>query len=55
MKRQNRQWLVVGWLTSSQTATLATLNTLGSLITASFTVADDNWRANFFKAATFNL
>ena len=39
-------------INSTQTATLATLNTLGSLVTASFTVADDNWRARLFKAAT---
>lgn len=39
-------------INSTQTATLATLDTIGSLLTASFTVADDNWRANFFKAAT---
>src|SRR5215470_7163787 len=39
-------------LNSYVTATLATLNTLGSLVTASFTVADDNWRASFYKAAT---
>ena len=39
-------------LNSTQTTTLANLNTLGSLITASFTVADDAWRARFFKAAT---
>jgi streptogramin lyase len=39
-------------INSTQTATLATLNTLGSLVTASFTVADDGWRARFFKAAT---
>ena len=39
-------------INSTQTATLATLDTLGSLITASFTVADDNWRNNFYKAAT---
>jgi hypothetical protein len=39
-------------INSTQTATLATLNTLASLITASFTVADDNWRAGFYKAAT---
>jgi hypothetical protein len=36
----------------TQTTTLAKLNTLASLITASFTVADDNWRARFFKAST---
>ena len=39
-------------LNSTQTTTLANLNTLGSLISASFTVADDDWRARFFKAAT---
>jgi hypothetical protein len=39
-------------LNSTQTTTLANLNTLGSLITASFTVANDDWRARFFKAAT---
>ena len=36
----------------TQTTTLANLNTLASLVTASFTVADDNWRARFFKAST---
>ena len=36
----------------TQTTSLATLNTLGSLIAASFTVANDDWRARFFKAAT---
>ena len=39
-------------LNSTQTTTLANLDTLGSLLTASFTVADDNWRARFYKAAT---
>ena len=39
-------------LNSYVTATLATLDTLGSLVTASFTVADDNWRASLYKAAT---
>ena len=39
-------------LNSSQTTTLANLDTLGSLITAFATVADDSWRARFFKAAT---
>jgi hypothetical protein len=39
-------------LNSTQTTTLANLNTLGSLITAYFTVASDDWRARFFKAAT---
>jgi len=36
----------------TQTTTMANLNTLAALITASFTVADANWRAGFFKAAT---
>jgi hypothetical protein len=39
-------------LNSTQTTTLANLNTLGSLISACFTVANDDWRARFFKAAT---
>ncbi len=39
-------------LNSTQTTTLATLNTLGSLISAFATVADDDWRARFLKAAT---
>lgn len=39
-------------LNSTQTTTLASLDTLGSLITASFTVASDDWRARFYKAAT---
>src|SRR5271165_4315313 len=39
-------------LNSSMTTTMATLDTLGSLITASFTVANDDWRIRFFKAAT---
>ncbi len=39
-------------LNSSMTTTMANLDTLGSLITASFTVANDDWRARFFKAAT---
>src|SRR5208283_3682807 len=39
-------------LNSSMTTTLATLDTLGSLITASVTVANDDWRARFYKAAT---
>ncbi|HYV36550.1 MAG TPA: hypothetical protein VE988_12635, partial [Gemmataceae bacterium] len=44
--------VIVDPLNSTQTTTLANLNTLGSLITASFTVANDEWRARFFKAAT---
>ena len=39
-------------LNSTQTTTLANLNTLGSLITAFATVANDDWRARFLKAAT---
>jgi len=39
-------------INSTQTATLATLDTLASLLAASFTVADDNWRSSFYKAAT---
>lgn len=39
-------------LNSSMTTTMANLDTLGSLITASFTVANDDWRARFFKAST---
>ena len=39
-------------LNSSMTTTLASLDTLGSLITASFTVANDHWRDRFFKAST---
>ena len=39
-------------LNSTQTTTLAKLNTLGSMITAFATVADDAWRARFLKAST---
>jgi hypothetical protein len=39
-------------LNSSQTTTLAKLNTLGNLITAFATSADETWRAGFLKAAT---
>jgi len=39
-------------LNSTQTTTLANLNTLGSLISAFFTVANDDWRDRFLKAAT---
>jgi hypothetical protein len=38
-------------LNSTQTATLATFDTLGSLMTA-FIASDDSWRARFLKAAT---
>ena len=44
--------VIVDPLNSFQTTTLANLNTLGSLISAYFTVANDDWRARFFKAAT---
>ena len=39
-------------INSSMTTTMASLDTLGSLISAYFTVADDGWRARFLKAAT---
>jgi hypothetical protein len=39
-------------LNSTQTTTLASLDTLGSLITAYSTVANEDWRARFLKAAT---
>lgn len=39
-------------LNSTQTTTLANLNTLGSLVAASLTTANDDWRTRFFKAAT---
>jgi len=39
-------------LNSSMTTTMANLDTLGSLLSAYFTVADDAWRARFLKAAT---
>jgi hypothetical protein len=39
-------------LNSTQTTTLANLDTLGSLISAYATVANDDWRARFLKAAT---
>jgi hypothetical protein len=39
-------------LNSSMTTTMATLDTLGSLISAYATVAKDDWRARFLKAAT---
>jgi hypothetical protein len=39
-------------LNSTQTATLATLDTLGSLIAACVTVGDDAWRNQFFRVAT---
>jgi streptogramin lyase len=39
-------------LNSTQTTTLANLNTLGSLLSAFATVANNDWRARFLKAAT---
>ena len=39
-------------INSTQTTTLANLDTLGSLISACFTVTNDDWRARFFKAST---
>ena len=39
-------------LNSSMTTTMASLDTLGSLITAYTAVANDDWRARFLKAAT---
>jgi len=39
-------------LNSSMTTTMANLDTLASLITAYFTVANDDWRGRFLKAAT---
>ena len=41
-------------LNSTQTTTLAKLNTLASMITAFGTVADDAWRAEFLKAVDAN-
>ena len=39
-------------LNSSMTTTMATLDTLGSLISAYATTANDDWKARFIKAAT---
>jgi hypothetical protein len=39
-------------INSTQTTTLASLDTLGALITASFRIANDDWRSRFYKAAT---
>ena len=43
--------VLVDPLNSTQTTTLASLDTLGSLLTA-FATGDDGWRTRFFKAAT---
>ena len=39
-------------LNSSMTTTMATMDTLGSLISAYATVANDDWRTRFLKSAT---
>jgi hypothetical protein len=44
--------VIVDPFNSTQTTALANLNTLGSLLSAFATVADDAWRARFLKAAT---
>ena len=44
--------LVLDPLNSTQTTTLATLNTLGSLIAAFATTSTDDWLARFLQAAT---
>ena len=41
-------------INSTQTTTLATLNTLASLITAYATTHDEGWRARFFEITTAN-
>jgi len=44
--------VLVDPINSTENTTLARLNTLGSLINAFGTVADNNWRAEFLKACT---
>jgi hypothetical protein len=44
--------VIVDGLNCTWTTSLANLNTLGSLIAAYATVADDDWRNRFLKAAT---
>ena len=44
--------VLVDPINSTQTTTLATLDTLGSLITAFATGGNDDWRARFLKAST---
>ncbi len=44
--------VVLDPINSTENTTLARLNTLGSLIAAFATVADDTWRADFLEAAT---
>jgi len=48
----NRGKVLLDPLNSSMTTTMANLDTLASLITAYFTVANDDWRGRFLKAAT---
>jgi hypothetical protein len=44
--------VVIDPLNSDRSTTLATFDTLASLITAAATVASDDWRSRFFQAAT---
>ena len=44
--------VIIDPLNSNRSTTLATFDTLASLITAAATVARDDWRSRFFKAAT---
>jgi hypothetical protein len=44
--------VLVGPVNDTYSTTLANLNTLGSLVAAFATVANDDWRARFLKAAT---
>jgi hypothetical protein len=48
------QWgkVLLDPLNSTETTTLANLDTLGSLVTAFATVSTDDWRTRFLKAAT---
>jgi hypothetical protein len=51
---QTGSWgsVILDPLNSNQSTTLATFDTLASLITAAATVASDDWRSRFFQAAT---
>ena len=44
--------VIIDPLNSNRSTTLATFDTLASLITAAATVASDDWRSRFFQAAT---
>ena len=44
--------VIIDPLNSNRSTTLATFDTLASLITAAATVASDEWRMRFFQAAT---